>query len=123
MIMYILISIRLIDFIIKNYLKMFFLDVFSNSLLGGTGNHFFFNNESLTKFLISATLTKTVNPTDALIARPGAWSIESTNILLANDETYFVKSRSEDCLTTFSRLTFVSLNKMKNNGLICTLAN
>ena len=70
---------------------------------GGNRNHFFFDNENLTKFFIIVIL-KTADPIDALIARPGAWSIESTNILLARDETCFVKSRSEDCFIPFSRL-------------------
>jgi hypothetical protein len=69
------------------------------------------------KSTLSVISKKAVHFIDALIARFEAWSNESTNILLVKDETCFRQiSRSEDCLTTLSRLNFFYSYKDKNRN-------
>jgi hypothetical protein len=66
------------------------------------------------KSTLSVISKKAVHFIDALIARFEAWSNESTNILLVKDGTCFRQiSRSEDCLTTLSRLNFFTLKRTK----------
>jgi len=116
MIQYSLIITFLIFFIIKHRFNIFALNTSQKTVSGGARKYFHVKNENSTKFYTSTNFKKTVYPTDALIARPGAWSIESTNILLAKDESLFVESRSEDCSTFFSRLTLFCLKRSKVRG-------
>ena len=108
--------ILIIYFIMRSLIKQLSKILFANNFQGGHYNRFFIQIESFTKVAMSVMLIKTVIPNDALIARPEAWSIESTNIILAMYEKYFVLSRSEDCSTIFLDSAFLHSVRQNNKG-------
>ena len=87
--------------------------IFSNKNLKEDLTPTFFDNESLGQFLISIKFTKTVYPSDAFIARPEAWSIESANILLVKHETCFRQLPFGRLFNNLPRLTFLYLAERK----------